>query len=122
MAHTVNLTAKSILCPFEPNKPKTDADGNKVNKEDNDLEGGLAMEELRAELQDLEENGLCKGDDVKGLVNVLDKMTDIEKEEWAEAVMPIHRALVKVRKSSIVYNWQSRNCLIRRFYFLFSIG
>lgn len=118
MAHTMNPMAKSILRPFEPNKLKTDADGNKVDDEDDGLEGGLAMEELRAELQDLEENVLCEGDDVEGLVNVLDEMTDVEKEEWAEAVMPIRKALVKVRKSSIVYDWQSRNCLIRRFSFL----
>lgn len=114
MAHTVNLTAKSILRPFEPKKPKIDEDGNEVNGDGDGLEGGLGMEELRAELQDLEENGLCEGDDVEGLVNVLDEMTDVEKEEWAEAVMPIRRALVKVRKSSIVCDWQSKNCPIRR--------
>lgn len=97
MAHTVNLTAKSILRPFEPKKPKTDENGNQVNADEDGVESGLGMEELRAALQDLEENGLREDDDVEGFVDVLEEMTDVEREEWVEAVMPMRKALVKVR-------------------------
>lgn len=95
MAHTVNLTAKSMIRPFDPKQPKND-ENNQGNEGEDGLESGFGMEQLRAELQDLEENGVTDGDDVEGFVDVLTEMTDVEREEWVEAVMPIRKALVKV--------------------------
>lgn len=78
MAHTVNLTAKSILRPFEPKCKESE---NQENGAEDSLERGLEMEELRAELQDIEENRDSGSDNVESFVNVLEEMTDVEKEQ-----------------------------------------
>lgn len=99
MAHTINLAAKGILRPFDTRQTKNAA-GNGDNGDDNDelanLLKGLNIEELQAELLDLEENGVREADDDEGLVDVLSEMTGAEQEEWAEAVVPLQTALVKV--------------------------
>lgn len=96
MAHTVNLTAKSVICPFDPKQPKNNENDEGNEGGEDGLESGFGMEELEAELQDLEENGVTDGDNVEGFVDVLNEMTDVEREEWVEAVMPVRKALVKV--------------------------
>ena len=98
-AHTVNLTAKGVLRPFEPKKPKSDVSQSTTDFEAAELAGGsndLGLEELRAELRDLEENGDQGTDDLEGFVEVLNEMTEDEREEWNEAVQPLRSALVKV--------------------------
>lgn len=99
MAHTINLVAKGILRPFDTKQSK-DTSGNENNGDDDDelatLLKGINMEELQAELLDLEENGVRETDDDDGLADVLSEMTGEEKNEWAEAVVPLRTALVKV--------------------------
>lgn len=96
-AHTVNLTAKGVLRPFEPRKPKPGAsDADIEAAELAGLADDAGLEELRAELRDLEENGAQERDDLEGFVEVLDEMTEEEREEWNEAVQPLRSALVKV--------------------------
>lgn len=96
-AHTINLTAKGVLQPFEPTKPKRkdngdgDGDDSGAGQTTGDNEAG--REELEAELQDLEENGVQDDDDEEGLVDVIGEMSI---EEWDAAVAPIHNTLVKV--------------------------
>lgn len=110
MAHMVNLSAKGILCPFEVKKQTKKKENSNDNKstadDDNDdkaelseLLVGLDIEELHAEMQDLEENGECARDNEDGLVNVFEQMTITEKRSWANTVVPLRSALVKVNHS-----------------------
>lgn len=92
-AHTINLTAKGVLRPFEPVKVKDAvAEGDELEAIAKDAE----VEELRAELKDLEENGEQSADDLQGFVNVLDEMSEEERQEWQESVRPVRGALIKV--------------------------
>lgn len=54
------------------------------------------IEELQAELKDLEENGEQTQDDLEGFVDVLKEMTEEEREEWNDGIQPIRGALIKV--------------------------
>lgn len=47
--HTVNLTAKGVLCPFEPVKPAAGKSNAPVSPD--------GLDELYAKLRDIEENG-----------------------------------------------------------------
>lgn len=92
-AHTINLTAKGVLRPFEPKNVKDHVD------ESTELEAiakDTEIEELQAELKDLEENGEQEKDDLEGFVDVLQEMSEEEREEWYHAVKPIRGALIKV--------------------------
>lgn len=84
-AHVVNLTAKGVLRPFEPKNAQA---------------GDAEVEELRAQLKDLEENGVLDADDNDGFVDVIEEMTDEEREEWEASVEPIRTALTKVCTNS----------------------
>ena len=90
--HTLNLSAKGVLRPFEPSKPKI-AEPNEAGVQVDDT----GIDELHAELRDLAENGEKEADDVEGFVDVLDEMTDAEKEEWHADVEPVRKALYKVK-------------------------
>ncbi|KIK64042.1 hypothetical protein GYMLUDRAFT_57075 [Collybiopsis luxurians FD-317 M1] len=93
MAHTVNLMAKGILHPFEPVKPKS-----RLNDEvgpDPDFNDNIGLDELYAELKDIEENGNKAKDDIEGFVEVLEEMTDAEREKWDKEVEPVKNALYK---------------------------
>lgn len=91
-SHTVNLTAKGVLRPFEPTKPTAAESGDK-SQPPVSLEG---LDELMNELRDIEENGNQEGDDVDGFVEVLQEMTVEEREKWEEDVEPLKMALFKV--------------------------
>lgn len=127
-AHTVNLTAKGVLRPFEPNKKKDDSadtEGAAVSGSGFD---DTALEELRAQLRDLEENGDQEKDDLEGFVEVLDEMTDNEREEWNEAVQPLRSALTKVSSDELSFDstksvhsvvaFHSKSSTLLLFYFL----
>ncbi|KAE9388324.1 hypothetical protein BT96DRAFT_784989, partial [Gymnopus androsaceus JB14] len=58
------------------------------------------IEELQAELKDLEENGEQTRDDLEGFVDVLNEMTEEERQEWNAGVKPIRGALIKTRRRS----------------------
>lgn len=90
-SHTVNLTAKGVLRPFEPAKPVA-GDGSQppVSPED------IGLDELYTELRDIEENGNQGADNVDGFVEVLQEMTEAEREQWKEDVEPVRTALFKV--------------------------
>ncbi|KAJ3832394.1 hypothetical protein F5878DRAFT_548248 [Lentinula raphanica] len=60
----------------------------------------MGLEELYAELKDLEENGDREKDDVEGFVAVLDEMSEEERERWHREVAPVKSALYKTRKIS----------------------
>lgn len=96
MAHIINLVAKGILRPFEVKKKQTSGSDNNGNGDDDSPDLASALEELQAQLRDLEENGVCDEDDDDGFVNMLKEMSEGEMSEWTEAVAPIHMALVKV--------------------------
>lgn len=82
-AHVVNLTAKGVLRPFE-------------------AKGGPSaeLEELRAQLNDIEANGVQDEDDDEGFIDMVAEMTEEERAEWEESVEPIREALRKVRNQS----------------------
>lgn len=81
-SHSVNLTAKGVLRPFEPVKSTEKAPDN--------LQVGF--DELNAELEKIEESE----DDTEGFVEVLEEMSDKEREEWERNVKPVRTALFKV--------------------------
>ena len=108
MAHTVNLSAKGILRPFELKNCKKDTDGGSNDSGDGDedaellgLGDGVEIEELQAELHNIEEHGVQDKDDIDGFVDVLQEMTVIERKQWAKDVAPLRSALVKV--SSLLF-------------------
>jgi len=92
MDHTVNLTAKGVLRPFEPTKPKQNNEGD--SEQDTGPED-IGLDELYAELRDIEENGDQDKDDVEGFVEVLREMTAEEREQWHRDVQPVKSALYK---------------------------
>lgn len=93
-AHTINLTAKGVLRPFETKRIKNQVDeGSELEAISKDTE----IEELQAELKDLEDNGEQAKDDLEGFVDVLNEMTEEERMEWNDGVKPIRGALIKVR-------------------------
>lgn len=77
----MNLTAKGMLLPFKPIKPKP-----KPTNEAELAAGGhappddIGLQELYAELKDTEENGDQEKNNVEGFVKVLDEMTVEERE------------------------------------------
>jgi len=119
-AHTINLTAKGVLRPFEPKKPKkNDKNGDRDGDEADDIE----REELEAELKDLEENGVQDDDDDDGFVDVVAAMSEEERDEWEVAVTPVRNALTKVRvysTNSIIAIFGNFNDWLGNLYF--SIG
>lgn len=102
MAHTVNLAAKGILRPFDTKiKAKEDSNENSGDSDDEDhallnLVNGLNIEQLQAEIQDLEKNGESEKDREDGFVDVFEEMNVAEKTLWVKAVIPLRSALVKV--------------------------
>lgn len=73
-AHTVNLTAKGILRPFEPQSTSTSSKGPDVG-----------LNELYAELVKIQEEGDDDADDdTEGFVEVLQDMTAEEREQWRQ--------------------------------------
>ncbi|KAF5364882.1 hypothetical protein D9757_015275 [Collybiopsis confluens] len=87
-AHTINLTAKGILKPFEVCKGTADGDG---------VPDKVSLEELQAKLMDIRE-GNTDHDNEDGFAEVLNTMSNTERQEWGDAVKPIHSALYKCRK------------------------
>lgn len=94
--HTVNLTAKGILQLFEAAKSVRErvSEGGEMTKENSPNEDGL--EELYAEIQDLEDHAADEKDYEEGFVAVMEEMTAEEREEWEEEVIPVKSALYKV--------------------------
>lgn len=86
--HTVNLTAKGVLRPFELVKPAAGGSNAPVSPD--------GLDELYAELRDIEENGDLDKDDMEGFVEVLKEMTDEEREKWNQNVEPVRTTLFKV--------------------------
>ena len=105
-AHTVNLTAKGVLRPFEPVKPKSGTESTEVPVPSNDI----GLEELIAELKDIEENGEKERDDVEGFVEVLQEMSEEEREQWEKDVKPVRTALFKVSSNSLDFCWPCMVC------------
>ncbi|KAE9386884.1 hypothetical protein BT96DRAFT_769541, partial [Gymnopus androsaceus JB14] len=85
---------------FEPKKPKDGTSQADIKAAELAGFDDTALEEFRAQLRDLEENGAERRDDLKGFVEVLGEMTDIEQEEWNEAIQPLQSALVKCHRIS----------------------
>ncbi|KAE9398961.1 hypothetical protein BT96DRAFT_736085, partial [Gymnopus androsaceus JB14] len=58
------------------------------------------IEELQAELKDLEENGEQTRDNIEGFVDILNEMMEEERQEWNTGVKPIRGALIKTHQIS----------------------
>ncbi|KAJ3745235.1 hypothetical protein EV360DRAFT_76516, partial [Lentinula raphanica] len=99
--HTLNLTAKGVLQPFESIKPK-----KTTNTGEADVPGehaapeNIGLDELYAELKNIEEFGEQDKDNIEGFVAVLDEMTEEERERWQCEVEPVKSALYKTWKIS----------------------
>ena len=79
-SHTMNLTAKGVLHPFEPVKPKARTELMSQAQVSKDI----GLEELYTELRDVKENGNKETDDVEEFVEVLQEMTEEEQEQWKQ--------------------------------------
>jgi hypothetical protein len=93
-AHILNLVAKCIMKQFDaPKKKKThDNDGSDDNDEDAaDLQG--ALDELEEELED---DGIEKGDDGNWEFDIRIELTEGEIEELETTVKPVRCVLNKV--------------------------
>lgn len=96
-AYVVNLTVKGVLWPFEGKKTK-ETDEARVSGEAGEIEDLQSkIEELRAQVKELESNTVQDANDLEGFVDVMQDMSNEEKEEWERNVQPIHGALTKVR-------------------------
>ena len=108
-AHTINLTAKGVLRPFEPKRINGQVgEGEELEEIAKETE----IEELQAELKDLEENGEQTKDDLEGFVDVLKEMTEEERKEWNDGVKPIRGTLIKVHTVKF-YNIGQNQFLMR---------
>lgn len=94
-SHSINLMAKGVLRPFEPvPEQPVPSDGTGLN---------TGLNELLAELRKIEEE--YDADDTEGFIEVLQEMSDEEREQWERDVEPVKMALFKVCKyaTSSVY-------------------
>lgn len=103
--HTINLTAKGILHPFEPKK----ATGEEAESDDG------RGDELEAAVRDLEENGERGEDDEEGFQAVVDRMSVAERQNWLEEVEPVRKALFKV---CFIYPSAQTSCVMVHALFL----
>ncbi|KAJ3817536.1 hypothetical protein F5880DRAFT_1511688 [Lentinula raphanica] len=90
----------SIISTGPKHKQKNEEGGDEVAAGDTTAPDDLGLDELYAELQDIEEFGDKDKDDVEGFVAVLDEMTAEERENWHWAVEPVKSTLFKTRKIS----------------------
>ncbi|KAJ6608730.1 hypothetical protein B0H10DRAFT_1815190, partial [Mycena sp. CBHHK59/15] len=99
--HIMNLVAKSLLKMFDP-PPKNsfgnsdDADDTDGDRDDEDPSGGLDLDELLAELDDMERT---EEDDDADIFDEIGHMLEAEREEFLEQTKEIRSALIKVRMS-----------------------
>ena len=110
-AHTLNLTAKATLCQFEKKKKKKAEDDTLDTPDFDDLpllepidDGGDSDDDI--DMQDLEDlPGLMEEDvddgkegrDEEEIVNVFERLTVEEQEQWKE-VKPLRSALYKASR------------------------
>ncbi|KAJ3715831.1 hypothetical protein C8R42DRAFT_538150, partial [Lentinula raphanica] len=84
---------------FEPIKRKRVADDeSNEGVGEHSAPEDIGMEELYTELQNIEENGDVEGDNLEGFVEVLNEMTDKEREQWGRNVAPVKATLYKTCK------------------------
>lgn len=93
--HIVNLVAKSLLKQFDVPKKKADAALDEAEKELMSLAEDLEWEERVT----VAENGLgddASKDDVDGLVDEVQGLSEQEKKDLIESITPVRLVLVKV--------------------------
>jgi hypothetical protein len=94
-AHIINLVAKSLLKMFDPPK-KTDGTSDKDGDNDDDEpDGFLDLDELLAELNDLEHTSPERDDD-DDIFDEVAHMLDDERNLFFDSTKEIRSALSKV--------------------------
>ncbi len=103
MDHTVSLTAKSVLSPFNfsdsgdhHDNPSNDVLA-KAEAALSSLAEGLDMEEAVSRIIGSDENAGDDDDNTDGWVDERTELTDVEREELRESALPVRTVLVKVR-------------------------
>ena len=100
-AHVINLVAKTILRQFEVGKPgagreTVDAEAEAILA---DLAAGTDLEGLYDDdgaAGSEEDDGASLDDDVDGWIDERDDLSEEEREELRESVLPVKLALAKV--------------------------
>ena len=105
MDHIIHLTAKSLLRPFDVASTKeSEAAQNATEASLRELAAGLDLEEsevvaagldaVDSEDEDVEDEGV---DGIEGVFDEVQVLSDEERADLDEAVLPIKLVLVKVR-------------------------
>lgn len=99
-AHTLNLTAKSTLGQFEVKKNNDGKpDSYLIDNAEHHLlllAQDIEIDNTEARVLDIEQNGVGEKDDIEGLFDAVEGMTEQERVEWKDTVRPIRSVLVKV--------------------------
>jgi hypothetical protein len=106
--HIVNLVAKTLLRQFEVPKKDINAALDAAEQALLDLSAGTDMEEMVT----MAEGGLgdnSDADDIDGLVNEMDELSEEEGKELHQKILPVRLVLVKVRKDSTLRTYANDN-------------
>jgi hypothetical protein len=97
--HIINLVAKSLLRLFEVSKKKRGAEAEVDEAEValRELAGDLDLEDMEMQRDTFAAGGDVGVDDDNDVVDEIAKMSDEEAREFRKAVLPITKALLKVR-------------------------
>jgi hypothetical protein len=93
-AHIINLVAKSVLQQYDIPKAKSGENVDKSTRELLALAGNLEFEEESYQGEDDEGE---EDDDVEGLKDEREDLSQTERQALDEDVHPVRRVLVKVR-------------------------
>jgi hypothetical protein len=92
--HIINLVAKSLLRLFEVSKKKWGAEADVALRE---LASDLDLKDMEMQRDAFAAGGDVGVDDDNDVVDEIAKMSDKEVREFRKAVLPITKALLKVR-------------------------
>jgi hypothetical protein len=97
--HIINLIAKSLLRLFEVLKKKwgAEAEVNEVEVALHELASDLDLEDMEMQRDTFATGGDVGVDDDNDVVDEIVKMSDEEAREFRKVVLPITKALLKVR-------------------------
>ncbi|KAF5345748.1 hypothetical protein D9758_011876 [Tetrapyrgos nigripes] len=98
--HIINLVGKSLTKLFDVTSSKKVEDMDDVEKALMDLATGVDMEDLQARLREVEEGGEQEKDSQELIVDMMEGLSEEEKEELRKQIIPVQQVLVKFQKTS----------------------
>ena len=104
--HTMNLTAKVLMCLFDPRQGGRGADME--DRDVNELASSLREEEEVTQRETVQRDGDTDGeiqdDNNNGWVDNVSALTEGERKELMEMIKPVKLALMKVELSIYLLN------------------